>query len=72
MLLFKINDMLNTNSVRRVLSEKSLLKKISIAIVVAGALIGAYKSRRLLQNKLQNLKEKAGNKHKSVGTFAEA
>lgn len=64
--------MLKTNSVRRVLSEKSLLKKISIAIVVAGALIGAYKSRRLLQNKLQNLKEKAGNKHKSVGTFAEA
>ena len=72
MLRFKINDMLKTNSVRRVLSEKSLLKKISIAIVVAGALIGAYKSRRLLQNKLQNLKEKAGNKHKSVGTFAEA
>jgi len=64
--------MLKKILLRRFLSERPLLKKISVAIVVAGALIGAYKSRRLLQHALQNVVEKARNKKRRVDILAEA
>jgi len=64
--------MLNKNLLRRSLVEKPLLKKISVAIVVAGALIGAYRSRRLIKDKLQTVIEKARNKNNGVGIPAKA